>query len=1155
MSLYTYPSNKLEYLVRVLSKLLDLEKKDLFTPTQLIVGSRGMQHWLSMQLAKTRDIAMNLKYDMINGYILDICYELTNNHEYKKAYTKDILAWRIFKHLDSIDNDKLKEYYKNSDLKKYQLSAKIAEVFSKYLAYRTDWLEAWEQNKFINPTKEEIDELWQMQLWQRLVAEVPATPYKIQAQALELLSKESLKNINVPNSIYIFGINSISKKNLNFIFALAKHIDVNILYINPCSEYWYDLKKDKVSAWLDNDDYEIQPLLANLGQQGKEFFNELLDNEEKNELEVFEKFDRDYLSFEKLEDNNQSQLVSLQRNLLELNCQNYTQQKDISITINSCHSPLREVQVLHDRLLDMIKDNPDIKPRDILVMCPNIEDYSPYIDSVFSRYAEDKKLPCSIADRTLLDSEPLAASFIELLQLPESDFEVNKILDYLSVPAIQHKFKISNEQLETIRYWLKEACIHHSNDGETFSWSWGLKRLMLGFSYSDDNYIVNDSLMTVPIIEGSEVAELGGLYELLELLAAYSEELLETRSLEDWHSYLLEMFDNVFDITQEEQYIAKKIKDIIARTIDTAKEISTDMLIDLYTIRYCLISQLSEPIINNHFLNGKVTFCSMTPMRSIPFKVVAMLGLNNGKFPRQESAISFDLMARLGRRACDRTKRDDDRYLFLEAILSARDYLYFSYLGRSVKTNVEQQPSLVLKELISYLRANYNWQDEDIKEYPLHAFSPKCYSEEYRSYDNAWLNLLQAEPKPFYDFKKTTPSCLRNPPLHEAKGNANNSVIPSYQRGIDSEYGSEILEQVQDDSLVLLDNQNKKQNSHSGLDPESMNEGSYTRAHSTPLSDREYLSSEGINLRDSHLRENDNSFNINTKLPQSLTISKLVKIFENPLKAYANYSLDLYLEDNFEELEDSEPFDIGGLEKHSLKQELFDVLKENKDTNLTRKTAKLSGKFPDSVLTNDEIELEVENIQKLLDSMDLASYESKYFQKEILGLELETKCYINDNQILLHTTSTFGIKHKFELYLTALLVAYHEQKDIFAIYHFLDKNKKTDTFELPQILYSNAKDKLEHYVRNAMQIVDQSKLVYLSLAEALLADGESYGKKYKKSDKQKQELWNKVISDEIDYKSLNKDKYFKLFYNKLPTVEDFEGEEIYRDFFEVINEN
>ncbi|BCD90369.1 RecBCD enzyme subunit RecC [Francisella halioticida] len=1082
MALYTYPSNKLEYLVRVLSKLLYLEEKDLFIPTQFIVGSRGMQHWLSMQLAETRNIAMNLKYDMINGYILDICYELTNKHQYKKAYTKDILSWRVLKCLDSIKNDKLKEYYKDSNLKKYQLSVKIAEIFSKYLTYRTDWLEAWEQNEFINSTKAETDELWQMQLWQQLVAEVPETPYKIQAQALALLSKESLKNINVPNSIYIFGINSISKKNLNFIFALAKHVDVNILYINPCSEYWYDLKKDKVSAWLDNDDYEIQPLLANLGQQGKEFFNKLLDNEEKNELEVFEKFDNNHLNFAKLEANNQSQLVSLQRNLLELNCQNYAQQKDTSISINSCHSPLREVQVLHDKLLDMIKDNPDIKSRDILVMCPNIEDYSPYIDSVFSRYAEDKKLPCSIADRTLLDSEALAASFIELLQLPESDFEVNKILDYLSVPAIQHKFKISNEQLETIRYWLKEACIHHSNNNnETFSWGWGLKRLMLGFSYSDDIYIVNDSLMTVPIIEGSKIADLGGLYELLELLAEYSQELLESRSLSDWHNYLLDMFDNIFDITQQEQYIAKKIKDIIAGTIEIAKEISDDIFIDLYTIRYCLISQLSEPIINNHFLNGKVTFCSMTPMRSIPFKVVAMLGLNNGKFPRQELAVSFDLMARLGRRAYDRIKRDDDRYLFLEAILSARDYLYFSYVGRSVKTNVEQQPSLVLKELISYLQKNYAWQDDDIKEYPLHAFSPKCYSDKYRSYDGAWLSLLQAEPKSFY--------CIDDKLPRQSA-----TATPSYQRGIDNEYSSEIL--------------------------------NYT---STPLSD---------------LVQDDSC----SQLPQNLTISKLTKIFENPLKAYANYGLELYLEDSFEELEDSEPFGMNGLEKHSLKQKLFNVLKDNKDKNLIVKMVKLSGKFPESVLTDGEIDSEVDNIKSLLGEISLEDYQQQNFYQNIAGYELETSCYINNNQILLTTTSSLNITKKLELYLTALLVAYYEQKDISAIYYGLKKSD-VEEFRFENIEYIFAKQILESYIKQTKQIVSKPKLAHLMLAKAIY-DPKNY------NDKKKQDAWQSVMeSSKYSFDALEDDKYFKLFYTELPRIGDFEGESIYRNFFEVMNEN
>lgn len=1075
MALYTYPSNKLEYLVQVLSKLLDVEKKDLFTPTQLIVGSRGMQHWLSMQLAQYRNIAMNLKYDMINGYILDICYELTAKQAYKKAYTKDILAWRIFRLLSNQNqkknshshadgnliaeglsskdtrgyddrdgwSSKLSEYYQDSDLKKYQLSVKIAEIFSKYISYRSEWLQKWEQGEYINPAKPESDEDWQMLLWQALVKEVPDTPYKVQKEALKKLGRQNLEKLNIPNDIYIFGVNTISPKNLGFVFELAKYIDINILYINPCSEYWYDLHKSKISAWLDSDDYELQPLLANLGQQGKEFFNQLLENQEKQELEIFEKFDKNSLDFEKLADNNQTQLVSLQRNLLELDCQNHAKQKDLSISINSCHSPLREVQILHDKLLDMIKADPSIKPRDILVMCPNIEDYSPYIDSVFSKYPTDKKLPCSIADRTLLDSEPLAASFIELLQLPESNFEVNKILDYLAVPAIQQKFKITDEQLETIRYWLKESCIHHSNNGQTFSWSWGLKRLMLGFSYSDSNYIVDDKLMTIPVIEGSEIVELGGLYELLELLEKYSQELLKPRSLEAWQEYLLEMFDDVFDVTSDEQYITKKIKDIIVKTVTTAKDVLLVEEIDLYTIRYCLISQLSEPIINNHFLNGKVTFCSMTPMRNVPFRVIAMLGLNNGKFPRQESAISFDLMARLGRFKGDRTKRDDDRYLFLEAITSARDYLYLSYIGRSVKTNVEQQPSLILKELISYLRANYNWQKEDIKEYPLHPFSSKCYADEYRSYDEAWLRLLQSEPKVFYDPK-------------------------------------------------LLNN--------------------------------------GVNL------------------PKSLGISKLVKIFDDPIKAYTNYGLELYLEDDFEELEDSEPFDIDSLDKHKFKQDLLKTLENEKDKELTIKTAKLSGKLPESVLTENEINKEVENIQKLLDKASLANYESKYFHQEILGYELEASCYINSDCVMLSTPSKLGITKKFELYLTAILVAYYDQKDICAIYYGLDKDK-VDTFKIESISYVTAKQTLEHYLMQAERIVSKPMLVHLSLAEAVGGSDEKVAK-------QKQKNWEGVIkSSEHNFKALEDNSYFKLFYNEHPKIEDFEGLQIYQDFFEVINES
>ena len=1062
MALYTYPSNKLEYLVEVLSKLLSYETKAVFTSSQLIVGSRGMQHWLSMQLAETRGIAMNLSFDMVNGFIVDLCYELTDKQEHKKAYTKDVLTWRVFKALGSRENSvdsethldrlnelflnepKLKEYYQDSLLKKYQLSAKIAEIFSKYLTYRVDWLESWERNQHIDATKIGEDEPWQMRLWQILVADISDTPHKVQKEAISKLSKQILEKHNVPENIYIFGVNTISPKNLNFIYELARCINIHILYINPCSEYWNDLKNEKVSAWLEQDDYEIQPLLANLGQQGKEFFNALLENEDKEEFAVFENTQSDFIN---LKDSPQTQLVSLQRNLLELNCENHSKVKDDTITINSCHSPLREVQVLHDKLLGMIATDSSIKPRDILVMCPNIEDYSPYIDCVFSRFPEKSKLACSIADRTLLYSEPLAASFIDLLQLPERDFEVNKILDYLSVPAIQKKFAICDDQIETIRYWLKEACIHHSNDGATFSWAWGLKRLMMGFSYADDGEIIDGKMLTVPVIDGNEIVELGGLYELMELLAEYAQDLTKLRTAQEWQSYLLEILENVFDITNEEVFIGKKIKDTIAKITQLSQSITTEQKLDLYTIRYCLVSQLSEPIINNHFLNGKVTFCSMTPMRNVPFKVVAMLGLNNGKFPRQESAVSFDLMANLGREKGDRVQRNDDRYLFLESLLSAREYLYLSFIGKSVKTNTEQESSLVLKELESYLQQNYSLSDVDIKEYSLHAFSEKCYSDDYRSYDSQWLKLIASQPKQFYT----------------------------------GEIASE------------------------------------------------------------------------TKLAEELSVQELVRKFENPLKTYARATLELNLEDYSYELEDSEPFDISGLEKHQLKQDLLRSITDGDDVFATKKQSKLGGKLPESMLTYIMCEEEYKKLENLVSEAELSRFTKEYFETDIDGHKLKAHAYICENELRLFTISRFGIKHKFELYLTALLAFEDNGIEYEASYYYFDKDKdKVMTYELSNLDYIDAKTLLKHYIQKAKEFSTKPMLAYLSLAESVFADGETYGKKYKKTDKQKQEDWDKVISDDNNPMTLDKDGYFRLFYPQDPSTAEL-ARGVYDQFFEIIN--
>jgi len=1045
MALYTYPSNKLEYLVEIFAKLLryNQENKNIFDKNNILVGSRGMQHWLSMELADKNSITMNYNFDMVNSFIVNTCSTIATTENSKQAYAKDVLTWRIYKIISSTEfiaksiNTSLNNYWVNkeckSTLKCYQLSNKISEVFSKYIKYRPQWLCAWQENKNITIDNNDIlkeDELWQMNLWQELVNQEPHTPISTQKRALSHLQNYVDK---LPQDIYIFGINAISPQNLKFIFELSKYINIHILYIDPCKEFWFDLNKDKVSNWLGNEDFEQQPLLANLGQQGKEFFNQILENDKKHEITVFEDFKLHLSSESKSSQQTNSMLQSVQRNLLLLDTAKY-HHKDNSISINSCHSSMREVQVLHDNLLDMFADDENLKPKDILVMCPNIEDYAPYIDSIFTPeyfIKDDNKIPCSIADRTLKDSDSLITSFLDILELPDSNFEVTKILDFLSVPAIQRKFNIDKQKLETIIYWLRESCIHRElgDSGKTYSWQWGLNKLLLGFCISDSNEIINqDTLMTMPNINGKEIIELGVVYELLEILQKFSYELKEPKTILEWQTNLQQNIELIFEMNSDDELAKKNIHKVISKFVEDTKNANLDNThkIDLSVMRYSLRCAFSQPEINNHFLTGKVTFCSMTPMRCIPFKVIAMLGLNSGQFPRVDTPLSFDIMSKTPRQKGDTTAKDNDRYLFLETLVSARKRLYLSYIGKSVRNNAEQEASLILKELISYLKV-YDFDDkQDIFQYPLHPFSQKCYNNDnYRSYDKHWLNLIGQEAALFSDKIAST---------------------------------------------------------------------------------------------------NDK------KLSKNISVNELVKIFDDPLKAYAQASLKLYFDNDEEQISDSEPFDVPNLIKHQLKRDTFQVLLDDKNIDEIKTYNKLTGKLPISPLSDETIDEESQSIADFIAKYNLDKCKSKSLNIEISEHSLSTVVKVdNENNLIISSISHPKKKDKLELYLNTLMMIVNDEESLQSEFIYLkDKNKEGQIINI-EMSKDDAQTELTCYLQQANKLLNTPYLSHIDLADIVYTEKDIEVK------------WSKAISvSKYNLLALESNEYFNLFYPDSATSEKFD---------------
>jgi exodeoxyribonuclease V gamma subunit len=777
-----YPANRLENLALLLNKVLETPNENVLSQDLIVTQSQGMRHWINMQLAEVNGVSMNLEFQLPMQFFWKQIRSVMGNDNVPEtsSYSRDVLTWHIYQLLAEPEfmNDPLcveptNYWYKDNaenSLKRFQLAKQQADLFEQYLIYRPDWIKKWESNDI------PAEHVWQARLWVELAKNEPLHTVSLIKKVIPLLSTPEHP---LPQRVCIFGINALPPLWMEFLAQLSEHIDIHLFHLNPCTEYWGDLQSEKqLAKWLatapsvDGIPGELgNPLLANLGAQGREFLS-LLPQQCMNEIPFFVA-PSDYSA----KPDQPNVLHMIQEDILNLTDARDTFSKgdtptiDDSIVITSAHSALREVQGLHDFLLHQFNNDDSLTPKDIVVMCPQVENYAPYIEAVFGRGWDDvdentAHLPCSIADRSLKNVEPIVEIFEQLLLLPDSRFQLSEIISYLRLPAIADKFSIKEHEIIEIEQWLQHANVHWGlnqshktsiiqsgrDENETvpitnqFTWKQGIDRLLLGFAYGD-NETVYDGQLLLPTIEGEQSQLLGKLMLLLEQLSEHAQSLNKERTPMEWHTYLSEVKESLFaDLIDD-----LNGGEVLAQAIDSLAEHTAiaemEDKISLKIVRDFLGGFFNKAEDGRQFMAGQVTFCSMVPMRSVPFKVVCILGLNDGDFPRYDSPFSFDLIAQGTGRKGDRSRRGDDRYLFLEALISARDTLYLSYQGNNVKNNSVREPSLILTELMDYLANGYGWDlsKNMINQLPLQAFSHKNYSGKYKSFDPNWLNLSNAK--------------------------------------------------------------------------------------------------------------------------------------------------------------------------------------------------------------------------------------------------------------------------------------------------------------------------------------------------------------------------------------------------------------------------
>ena len=776
--------NRLEGLRDLLVQWLDRDPLAPLENEHILVQSNGMAQWLRLALGRSRrdgGLGVATAMDLLLPARLQWqCYRAVLGEDAvppEAPLDKSRLTWRLFRLLrdPSIVADPvfapMTHYIGDDEHRAYQLAARLADQFDQYQVYRADWLASWagRRDELPGPLDDAVtvpaDSRWQPALWRAILADLEAHPplgdedaprhtgfagrALVHEAFLDHTRRLDRRPAALPRRIVVFGVSALPPQVLEVLGAVSRWTQVIFCLQNPCQHYWGDIVEDrhlfrqayrrirdrKVDASLDDHalHQHAHPLLASWGKQGRDLvrlvdaFDEAPERARGSEavnIDLFEPPDDGSL------------LGQIQSDLLELRPMDEIESEqrradpaDASIRFTVAHSALREVEVLQDQLLAAFDEDPTLRPRDVIVMVPDMSDYAPAISAVFGRISRDdpRFLPFAISDRPERETHPMRRALDALLRLPESRLTASEVMDLLEVDALRARFGIAADDVALLRHWIEAAAIRWGLDGdhrpdfglpagiEQNTWRFGLDRLLYAYLAGGDAEW--EGIVPVEGMDGTSAAAVGPLHGLVSTLERWHKWLGESLPPAGWAARFKELVTAFFDpeaipvgeddsnpLAERESAVAlrDRLLDATVSWLDDCRSAAFKDEIGIETARSAWLDRLDEHRLNQRFLVGAVNFATLMPMRAIPFRHVYLLGMDDSAYPRRQPNADFDLMA--GRyRPGDRSRREDDRYLFLEALLSARERFWVSWVGRDIRDNHERPASVLVNQLRDHI--------------------------------------------------------------------------------------------------------------------------------------------------------------------------------------------------------------------------------------------------------------------------------------------------------------------------------------------------------------------------------------------------------------------------------------------------------------------
>ncbi|WWP02192.1 MAG: exodeoxyribonuclease V subunit gamma [Candidatus Dasytiphilus stammeri] len=687
----------------------------------IIVQSISMSEWLKKKFLEDLSIIANITtYSSFTDFIWDMFICVLSDIPSESFLSKENIMWKLMTILPNMDKNpecEIFNTYLSRDFDKcrlLQLAMSIAELYNIYLIYRPEWLIRWERGEWVNNISMKTQK-WQACIWNKIIQYTRdlnqpilhfANLYQIFIQKIDE-TKKIIKGL--PERVFVFS-NSIPPIYLNILKALSNQLNIHFFFTNPCRYYWSDSYLPKQKDQTDKKTSFIfhlneipkygNPLLASWGKIGSDSLYLLSNIDYRAEIDAF------------VDINPNNLLHIIQHDILELEDHsiNFTKEnlkfskkkrllnpEDQSLRIHICYNQLCEIEILQYELFKIISENPELKPSDIIVIVSDIDHYAPFIQAVFGNYSSEYYLPFSIYDINVRQKYSVIQVFLKIITICDhwDKFSSEEIINLLELPILRLKFNINDKNLSDLRSNLNELDIIWTN----------FNSLIISGNTNNlsDFFNINKQILDSDLVEH--------LIIFLTYLHKWRIFLSKSRLFIEWkpicHHLINDFFiRDVADNNTEEIliFIENQWDKILSYgIINYTERVSIKLLSNV------LISCLDQKKNAPNFFDNVIHFCTMMPRRgAIPFKVVCMIGMNDEfyKFPSSSPAVVFNLMIQ-NPQCGDMTNRHEDRYYFLEALISARKIFYISYIIRAFQYKTELLQLGFVGEIIDYIAYSF----------------------------------------------------------------------------------------------------------------------------------------------------------------------------------------------------------------------------------------------------------------------------------------------------------------------------------------------------------------------------------------------------------------------------------------------------------------